>query len=183
MYDHDYERDVLLTLRILKYLQQENEDRMQEAAKIFKTIDLDELYALAEYTFWDIFSDVAFMSDEMEEDTIVAFSHPEIDRFFTLMMEDAVAKGLPNGVSFRKVHDIVEFFLCGTSYSVREFHVRPAGAGVTIELQLSQDCYDPLPFFNSIIDMLLYVRQEARRMEASLQQNDQKEDTMRKEAA
>ena len=38
MYDYEYEEDVLLTLRLLKYLQEENPDRAQDAVAVFKTL-------------------------------------------------------------------------------------------------------------------------------------------------
>ena len=77
MYDYEYEEDVLLTLRLLKYLQEENPDRAQDAVAVFKTLAPEDPYEFIEYTFWDIFTDITFDSDEAEELTIATFSHLE----------------------------------------------------------------------------------------------------------
>ena len=52
-----------------------------------------------------------------------------------------------------------------------------------INLQLSPDCYDPLPFFNSFIDMLLYFRQESQRLEELIRQDEQKTEHLPREEA
>lgn len=184
MYDYEYEEDVLLALRVLKYLQEESSVRAQKAVELFKTLDPEDPYEFIEYTFWDIFTDITFDSDEADELTIVTFSHPEIDRFYALAARLELAEGQQTGASQKKVHDIVDFFLCGATYSVFQFSIQAVGASVKINLQLSPDCYDPLPFFNSFIDMLLYFRQESRRLEELIQLKEQKtEDLPREEAA
>ena len=73
MYDYEYEEDVLLTLRLLKYLQEESPARAQEAVEAFKTLVPEDPYEFIEYTFWDIFTDITFASDEAEELTIATF--------------------------------------------------------------------------------------------------------------
>ena len=39
MYGYDYEEDVLLSLRVLRYLYEESPVRAQEVADIFKVLD------------------------------------------------------------------------------------------------------------------------------------------------
>lgn len=51
MYDYEYEEDVLLTLRLLKYLQEESPARAQEAVEAFKTLVPEDPYEFIEYTF------------------------------------------------------------------------------------------------------------------------------------
>lgn len=184
MYDYEYEEDVLLTLRLLKYLQETNPARAREAVELFQTLDPEDPYELIEYTFWDFFTDTISLSDEDEGITTVAFSHPEINRFYTLAVQLELMKGQQSGANQKKVHDVVEFFLCGASYSVYDFSIRVVGASVIINLRLSPDCYEPLPFFNSFIDMLLYFRQESRRLEKLIRLEEEKaEDLPREEAA
>ena len=183
MYDYEYEEDVLLTLRLLKYLQEENPDRAQDAVAVFKTLAPEDPYEFIEYTFCDIFTDITFDSDEAEELTIATFSHPGIDRFYALLARLELIEGQQTGASRKKVHDIVEFFLCGATYSVFQFSVQVVDASVTINLQLSPDCYDPLPFFNSFIDMLLYFQQESQRLEELIRQKEQETDNLPREEA
>lgn len=183
MYDYEYEEDVLLTLRLLKYLQEESPARAQEAVEAFKTLVPEDPYEFIEYTFWDIFTDITFASDEAEELTIATFSHREINRFYALLARLELIEGQQTGASQKKVHDIVEFFLCGATYSVFQFSVQVVDASVTINLQLSPDCYDPLPFFNSFIDILLYFRQESQRLEELIRQDEQKTEHLPREEA
>ena len=109
MYDYEYEEDVLLTLRLLKYLQEESPARAQEAVEAFKTLVPEDPYEFIEYTFWDIFTDITFASDEAEELTIATFSHREINRFYALLARLELIEGQQTGASQKKVHDIVEF--------------------------------------------------------------------------
>lgn len=184
MYDCEYEGDVLLTLRILKYLQEESPARAQKAVELFKTLDPEDPYEFVEYTFWDIFTDITFDPDEADELTTTTLSHPEIDRFFSLAGQLELMGGEISGANQCKVHDVVEFFLCGPTYSVFHFSVQVVGDSIKIRLQLSPDCYDPLPFFNSFIDMLLYFRQENQRLQELIRAAEQKpEDLPREEAA
>ena len=183
MYDYEYEEEVLLTLRLLKYLQEENPDRAQDAVATFKTLATEDPYEFIEYTFWDIFTDITFDSDEAEELTIATFSHPGIDRFYALATRLELIAGQQTGASQKKVHDIVEFFLCGATYSVFQFSIQAVETSVTINLQLSPDCYDPLPFFNSFIDMLLYFRQESQRLEELIRQEEQETEHLPREEA
>ena len=183
MYDNEYEDEVLLTLRLLKYLQEENPGSAQDAVNIFKTLDPEDVYGFIDYVFWDIFPDITFTSDANEEITIATFSHPEIDRFCTLAVRLDHAKGLQSGANQKKVHDIVEFFLCGTTDSVLQFNIRVVEASVTITVHLSPDCYEPLSFFNSFIDMLLYFRQESQRLEELIRQEEEKTEHLPREEA
>lgn len=131
MYDYEYEEDVLLALRLLKYLQEESPARAQKTVDLFKTLDPEDPYEFIEYTFWDIFTDITFDSNEAEELTIATFSHPGIDRFYALATRLELVRGQQSGANQKKVHDIVEFFLCGATYSVFQFSVQVVDASVT----------------------------------------------------
>lgn len=184
MYDYEYEEDVLLTLRLLKYLQEESPARAQEAAELFRTLDPEDPCEFVEYTFWAIFTDLIFDSDVADELTVATLSHPKIDRFFSLARQLELMGGEISGAIQRKVHDVVEFFLCGPTHSVLQLNTQAVGSSIKIELWLSPDCYDHLPFVNSFIDMLLYFQQENQRLEELIRTKKQKtEDLPREEAA
>ena len=174
MYGYDYEEDVLLSLRVLRYLYEESPVRAQEVADIFKALDPDEMYEFVEYAFWDIFTDAAFDSEDDSGMGTIDVSHPAIDRFYELAGQLELSRGGDGRGSCRKIHDVVEFFLCGASYSLYDFNVQFCGIGVRVKLTLSTDCYDPLPFFNSFIDMLLYFQQENQRIEELLRIEEEK---------
>ena len=183
MYDYEYENEILLSLRILKYLQEENPGSAQDAVNIFKTLAPEDVYGVIDYMFWDIFPNITFSSDADDELTIATFSHPEIDRFCALAMRLDHAKGLQSGANRRKVHDLVEFFLCGPTASVLQFNIQVVEASVMINVHLSPDCYEPLLFFNSFIDMLLYFQQENQRLEELIRQEEEKTKYLPREEA
>ena len=63
MYYYDYETDVLLVLRLLKYLQEQDQTAATSLIQWQKKFDPDMMYELAESIIWEIFADVEFESD------------------------------------------------------------------------------------------------------------------------
>ena len=93
MYDYDdYEEDVLLVLRVLKYLH-----GVQTREEFLKTLNhcteagMDELYELADTFTWELFPAAVFDIDEEWDATTMSFSHPNIDCYtdasFCMAME------------------------------------------------------------------------------------------------
>ena len=77
MYDYDdYEEDVLLVLRVLKYLH-----GVQTREEFLKTLNhcteagMDELYELADTFTWELFPAAVFDIDEEWGATTMSFSH------------------------------------------------------------------------------------------------------------
>lgn len=169
MYDYDYETDVLLVLRLLKYLQEQDQTAATSLIQWQKKFDPDMMYELAESIIWEIFADVEFESDTDWENSIANFSHPIIDRLYELGGRLNRIQGSPAGSWQRKIHDIVEFYVCGASYSIMDLNVTAIESFIQIKVLFSPDCYEPLLFGNSMVDVLLYCQRECQRLEGLLQ--------------
>ena len=82
---YDYEEDVLLVLRVLKYLH-----GVQTREEFLKTLNhcteagMDELYELADTFTWELFPAAVFDIDEEWDATTMSFSHPNIDCYLSL---------------------------------------------------------------------------------------------------
>ena len=74
MYGYEYEFDVLLGLRLLKFLHMQSPETAKRVIEVYKELDEDEMCVVIEEILWDIFEDVTFDLDEMDETTIVYFS-------------------------------------------------------------------------------------------------------------
>ena len=169
MYDYDYETDVLLVLRLLKYLQEQDQTTATSLIQWQKKFDPDMMYELAESIIWEIFADVEFESDTDWENSIANFSHPIIDRLYELGGRLNRIQGRPAGSWQRKIHDIVEFYVCGASYSIMDLNVTAIESFIQIKVLFSPDCYEPLLFGNSMVDVLLCCQRECQRLEGLLQ--------------
>lgn len=84
MYGYRYEEDILHILRLLKFLHMQNPKVTARILAGRQEETEDDLYTLAEDILWELFDDVEFDTDEMDETTVVAFSHPLIDKFLSL---------------------------------------------------------------------------------------------------
>lgn len=182
MYDYDYESEVLLVLRLLKYLREQDQDAAKALIERQKIFDADMMYELAEYIIWEIFADVEFDSDPEWENSIASFSHPIIDRLYELGCHLSSIQGRSSGSWQRKIHDVVEFYTCGASYSVVGLSVTAVGGNVQIKTTFSIDCYEPILFGNSLVDVLLYCQRECLRLEDEIKRVEE-ETEQREEAA
>lgn len=63
-------------------------------------------------------------------------------------------------------HATFLFYVVGASHSVFDVAYYFSIDSVKIDITLSPDCYEPLLFLNSIINMILYCQKEVRRLEA-----------------
>ena len=68
------------------------------------------------------------------------------------------------GIS-EKIKDTFLFYVVGASHSVFDVAYYFGIDSVKIDITLSPDCYEPLLFLNSIINMILYCQKEVRRLE------------------
>lgn len=184
MYDYDYEEDILLILRLLKFLHGQDPEAAKKLVGIFKEFTPDEMYELTDLVLWEIFDGVVFDSAPDDESSIVTISHPAIDRLYELGQRLESARGRFAVGWLQKIHDIVEFFVCGASNSVYSLELRFFGSRVELQMRLSPDCYEPILLGNSLVDVLLYAQRESAWLERLVSQAEREQEReMRKEAA
>lgn len=157
MYGYEYEFDFLLCLRLLKFLHMQSPEAAKRVVEIYKELDTEEIGIVMEEILWDIFSDAEFDTDEFNELTIVYFSHRDIDRLYELGRQESARHGRISDSWRRKIQDISEFFATGPTYSIFGFSHHFSTRGVVFEAKLSPDCYEPILFGNTLIDMVLYT--------------------------
>ena len=179
MYHYDYEMDVLLMLRLARYLHRQNPAALQEVLEEFPDADLCLLLELSERIIWEICTDVVFDMDDQSEISFCTFRHPVISRFCTLSAEWSGIHGRSAGAWQRKLSDIAEYFLNGLNYSVMKLACYPEGHSARLRTWFSPDCYDSGEFGNILVDMLLFLQRENERLEGMLKE----EKEARKEAA
>lgn len=103
MYDYEYEQDALLALRLLKFLHQQDKDVLYNLLKEFECSNIEYLVRCAEFSVWEIFSDVTFTTDPEWDTDIATFSHPTIDRFYDLGNRWCVVQRIDRNASLRLV--------------------------------------------------------------------------------
>ena len=82
MYGIEYENDILLLLRMIKFLHMQSPDAACIFCQSHPVVDMEELLMVIDEVMWDIFDDVNFFFDEEYEATVVQCSHPIIDRLY-----------------------------------------------------------------------------------------------------
>lgn len=80
MYGIEYEDDILLLLRMIKFLHMQSPDAAHIFCQSHPVVDMEELLMVIDEVMWDIFDDVNFFFDEEYEATVVQFliMHPRI---------------------------------------------------------------------------------------------------------
>ena len=165
MYDYEYENDVLLFLRLLKFLHTEHPEVLKEIIKDYPAVDGEDMEMILDELMMVVFDEGA--PDNEDDMVTVRFSHDHIDRLY--------ARGCRgNGLfPFRinawqeKIKDIFLFYVADASYSVFDVHYRFAGTNVKIDITLSPDCYTPNIFLNTFINMILYCQREVESIGAA----------------
>ena len=181
MYGIEYEDDILLLLRMIKFLHMQSPDAAHIFCQSHPVVDMEELLMVIDEVMWDIFDDVNFFFDEEYEATVVQCSHPIIDRLYEQGRASDPKHGSRQSVWSKKLHDITEYFVLGATNSVYKFSQHIAGDHVILEFCLSPDYYEPLYFANSLVDLLRYCQCSIRRIEAKLAERET--ENIRKEAA
>ena len=181
MYGIEYEDDILLLLRMIKFLHMQSPDAAHIFCQSHPVVDMEELLMVIDEVMWDIFDDVNFFFDEEYEATVVQCSHPIIDRLYEQGRASDPKHGSRQSVWSKKLHDITEYFVLGATNSVYKFSQHIAGDHVILEFCLSPDYYEPLYFANSLVDLLRYCQCSVRRIEAKLAERET--ENIRKEAA
>ena len=159
MYDYDdYEEDVLLVLRVLKYLH-----GVQTREEFLKTLNhcteagMDELYELADTFTWELFPAAVFDIDEEWDATTMSFSHPNIDCYLSLTGRLDTTHG--HRLALRKRLEDIALYFCMVTDSVTGVQFSPMDESTCVKLRFSPDCCDTLGFANSMVD------RENRRLE------------------
>lgn len=121
MYGHKYEYELLLSLRLMKCLHQENPAALNNALKGEDQFNEDTIPAMAEYIFWEICQNVIgnfeFMNEEDElygdecRIETVEFTLPDISRFGVLNCKWNSLKGYPIGAWQEKFSNALGYFL------------------------------------------------------------------------
>lgn len=181
MYGIEYEDDILLLLRMIKFLHMQSPDAAHIFCQSHPVVDMEELLMVIDEVMWDIFDDVNFFFDEEYEATVVQCSHPIIDRLYERGRASDPKHGSRQSVWSKKLHDITEYFVLGATNSVYKFSQHIVGDHVILEFCLSPDYYEPLYFANSLVDLLRYCQCSIRRIEAKLAERET--ENTRKEAA
>lgn len=179
MYHYDYETDVLLMLRLAKYLHRQNPAALKKVLEDFPDFDLCLLFDLSERIIWEICTDVVFDMDDEYEISFCTFRHPVISRFCALSADWSSIQVRSAVPWQRKLSDVAEYFLRGTNYSLAGLACYPEGCSAKLRTWFSPDCYDSGEFGNALVDMLLFLQRENERLEELLEN----EETAGREAA
>lgn len=171
MYGYEYEYDALLSLRILKYFQQQNPDAVKWLLPTGQ-LDLDELYVAAEAAVWEALIE-DLLDNEEDEQTTYLITNPIIDQLYTAGKEHC---GCYISAWQKKLQDIAEFFLLGAMHTVSDVRLSFSETAVRIYMEPAWDCFCLVTLGNIIIDLLLYCQREIRRMSADTERSaDRKE--------
>ena len=140
MYDYDdYEEDVLLVLRVLKYLH-----GVQTREEFLKTLNhcteagMDELYELADTFTWELFPAAVFDIDEEWGATTMSFSHPNIDCYLSLTGRLDTTHG--HRLALRKRLEDIALYFCMVTDSVTGVQFSPMDESTYVKLRFSPDC-------------------------------------------
>ena len=166
MYDYEYENDVLLFLRLLKFLHTEHPFVLEQIIKDYPTADEEDI--------WMILDELLMA---------VRFSDERIDRLYTQGCKHSEILPYQINAWQEKIKDVFLFYVAGTSYSVFDIRYHFSGDGVKFDITLSPDCYEPRIFLNSIINMILYCKRELARIESAEAKAQAAHTSIRKEAA
>ena len=185
MYQYEYEDDALLLLRLLKFFSLHRPEQLKIILRDFKCLDFNFVYEIVFSALTELFLDY---ESDWDEDTgleTLQLSHPTWNRFLTLSREYCSLSGLPCDSGRQKMETIVDFYLIDAGNSVvnTRFYYEPES--VSIRMEMSIDCYEPLMFANSLVDLMSYFEQENEHLEtlisslksagSSMSENDEKE--------
>ena len=165
MYDYEYENDVLLFLRLLKFLHTEHPFVLEQIIKDYPTADEEDIWMILDELLMAVFDEGA--PDEGDDMMTVRFSDERIDRLYTQGCKHSEILPYQINAWQEKIKDVFLFYVAGTSYSVFDVCYRFSDSGVKFDITLSPDCYEPNIFMNSLINMILYCQRALARIEAA----------------
>lgn len=164
MYDYEYEDNVLLCLRLLKFLHTDQPKVLGEIIKDYPVADEEDMERIVSEMMLTVFDEGA--PDGEDDMMTVRFSHDHIDRLYARGCQDSGLFPFRINAWQEKIKDIFLLYVADASYSVFDVHYRFSGTNVKIDITLSPDCYTPNIFLNTFINMILYCQRELERIEA-----------------
>lgn len=166
MYGFDYEEDILGVLRLLKYLSIKEPEHERRIRNYYDAFNEDDVFQLAQEAIWAIYDEAFFTEDEESQMAVVMVRHKEFDRFLALGREWQTLNGAGNSAAYgRKLQDAFCFFVAGMTHSVFDVAFHCQSAIPVIEVWLSPDCFEEVPFANGMLDLLIYIEQENKHLE------------------
>lgn len=186
MYGYYYETNVLLFLRLAKFLHAQDpaalEDILNESPEFDPFLSGDYCERITYAICTQLVVDSETVEDEyIGEDIGIefwTFSHPLINQFCQLSVEWCRVCGQSTAAWQQKLSDIAEYFLLGENDALCRMECTSKGGSAKIRAWLSPDCYESADFGNALVDMLVFLQRENERLEGLL-----KEAGTKKEAA
>ena len=175
MYGFDYEEDILGVLRLLKYLSIKEPEHERRIRNYYDAFNEDDVFQLAQDAIWAIYDDAFFTEDEESQMAVVMVRHKEFDRFLALGLEWQTLNGVGNSTAYgRKLQDAFCFFVADMTHSVFDVAFHCQSAMPVIEVWLSPDCFEEVPFANVMLDLLIYIEQENKHLEQLIAEKKKK---------
>ena len=187
MYGYDYENEILLLMRVLKYLFQSDQNSFHILLSGGKELDCDDLYDTAESLFDCIFVNAEIDFDTESQLDVIYLSHPSLDKVLSLSREWCSLSATSIGARRKQLEDIMDFFLVGAGYIIYDIKYRFTNNSVQITLWMSPEWYEPLLLLNYLVSLLLYVQEENEHLERLIWEKKQEgamdeENRLKKEA-
>lgn len=160
MYNYEYEEPMLMFLRPLKYLHQQNPNLLAALLQDYDDFDFDLTYEILSLTLFQIFDDYEELYDEENDMEVIVLAHSVWNRFLALSREWSSLEKMRFELSYQRLQDMIDFFIDQAGYSVARSEYHFSGNSVSVRLWLSPDCFDLSALSNCLVDVLIYVQQE-----------------------
>lgn len=164
MYNYEYEDDILLFLRLMKFLHMEQPWTVEQIIKDYPTADEEDIGMILDELLMTVFDEGA--PDNEDDLMTVRFSDTQIDRLYSQGCKHNEMLPYQINAWQEKIKDVFLFYVAETSYSVFDVCYHFSDSGVKFDITLSPDCYEPNIFMNSLINMILYCQRALARIEA-----------------
>lgn len=184
MYDYDYENEVLLALRIFKYLQVYEPVVFQVMLKELGSVDFDALYDNMFFVLEEVF-DSPYTDPELDEDYyygILYLEHRTLDEFLDLSVQYCDLTGVSPAVFRKKIQDIILFHVCDITESVYAVEFRYDDKGLCVPIWFAES-FDIMVFSSALIDLAMYMDAENKRLQAQIDALQSETETAWEEAA
>lgn len=136
MYDNEYEWDILLFLRILKYLHTSDADMVNAIIRDYPEVDEEDPDMIMYDLLWAFFDEEPEETDD--EFYTVRFSDQSVDRLYQLGCQDGDIFFSQSRVWQEKIKDTFLFYVVGASHSVFDVAYYFGGDGVKIDISFAQ---------------------------------------------
>lgn len=185
MYDYVYENEVLLALRIFKYLQVYEPGVFQAMLKELGSVDFDALYDNVFFVLEEVF-DSPYTEPELEEDYcygMLCLEHRTLDEFLALSLQYCDLTGESPVVFRKKLQDIILFHVCDITESVYDIEFRYDDMGLLRVPIWFAESFDVMAFSSGLIDLAMYIQAENKRLQAQISALQSETETIWREAA